>query len=140
MGLKDKFSEYDDYEKSIANELRALRRQAGISIQEMSEKIGLHTNSIGKVERHEYGVGMDIVYGYAKVLNKPLTSFITKQEAMATTGRNPLSELSEEEMLTYSQMIVEICKVFSDRGIKLSGERSLDATRIVASAIIEQRR
>jgi transcriptional regulator with XRE-family HTH domain len=124
----------------VAKELRAQRMRANFLLKEMSEKIGLHANTIAKCERQENGIGLDILFGYAKVLGRPLVSFISRFEAKEKTEGNPVADLTEEEMLLYSQLLQSLFNIFSEQGIKLSRGRSFDATKLVAMAVIEQRR
>jgi len=138
MGLKDVIDEYQDFEVAVADELRSQRRSCGISLKEMAEKIGLHSNTIAKTERHEFKVGLDIIYGYAKVLGRPLESFFSRGRQSKTNG-NPVAKLTGAEMLLYSQILQGVFAEFTRGGIKLSAELSLELTQLVASSIIEQR-
>jgi len=139
MGLKDVFADFEGFEADVAEELRSQRRRANISLKDMAEKIGLHSNTIAKCERHEFGIGLEILFGYSKVLGRPLVSFINRNESVEKPDGNPVAELTEEEMVLYSQILQNLFGVFGEQGIKLSGGRSFDATRLVAMAILEQR-
>lgn len=139
MGLKDIFDDYEAFEVAVADELRSQRRSANISLKEMSAKIGLHGNTIAKCERHEFGIGLDILFGYAKVLGRPLVSFLNRYKPNEVLDGNPLSELTADEMVVYSKLIQDLFGAFAGEGIKLSGGCSFEATRLVAQAIIEQR-
>lgn len=66
MPIKDVFPEYESFEKGVAAELRGQRRRHKISLKEMGEKIGLHMNTLGKVENSGFGVGLDLVYQIAE--------------------------------------------------------------------------
>ena len=137
--MKDIFSDYEDFETEVVKELRSQRRGADISLKEMSEKIGLHVNTISKCERQESGLGLDIVFGYAKVLGRPLESFFSSIKMDDKPATNPVAELTGEEMCQYSQLLQSLFNAFTEHGIKLSGKRSSEATRFVAMAIIDQR-
>lgn len=139
MGLKDVLPEYEPFEATVANELRAQRRRANISLKEMSEKIGLHANTLAKCERHEFGLGLEILYAYSKVLGRPLISFVRGFETNEKQEGNPVAELTEDEMVRYSQILQALFTVFAEQGIKLSGQRALDAIRLASMAIIEHR-
>lgn len=139
MGIKDVYKDFEAFEIAIAEELRAQRRRANISLKEMSQKIGLHQNTIAKCERHEFGIGLEILFGYAKTLGLPLTSFINRHEPLERLDTNPVSELSEEEMVRYSLVLQSLFNVFAEHGFKLSGGLSFNATKLVALAIMEQR-
>jgi len=138
MALKDVLKEFKDFEATVANELRAQRRSSGISLKEMANKIGLHTNTIAKCERQEFKVGLDVLFGYAKVLGRPLESFFGRS-AKFKASANSVAELTGEEMLQYSQLLQGIFGEFAGQGIKLSAELSLELTNLVADAIIGQR-
>jgi transcriptional regulator with XRE-family HTH domain len=140
MGVKDVFTEFEPFEISVAEELRTQRRRANISLKEMAEKIGLHSNTIAKCEKHEFGLGLDILYGYAKVLECPLASFLGRHDLRERSDGNPLAELTQEEMILYSQVLQDLFHVFAEHGLKLSSGLSFAATRLAAMAIIEQHR
>jgi transcriptional regulator with XRE-family HTH domain len=139
MGVKDVFSDYEDYETEVVGELRSQRRGADITLKEMSEKIGLHVNTISKCERQESGLGLDILFGYSKVLGRSLETFVSIGKMKGKPAGNPVSELTEEEMCQYSQLLQSLFNAFTEYGIKLTGKRSAEVTRMAAVAIIDQR-
>ena len=132
-------SDRSDFETEVAKALRSQRKNADISLKEMSKKIGLHVNTISKCERQESGLGLDILFGYSKVLGRPTESFISTREIEEKPAGNPVAELTEGEMYRYSQLLQSLFNAFTEYGIKLSGKRSFEATKIVAMAIIDQR-
>ncbi len=132
-------SDRSDFETEVAKALRSQRKNADISLKEMSKKIGLHVNTISKCERQESGLGLDILFGYSKVLGRPTESFISTREIEEKPPGNPVAELTEGEMYRYSQLLQSLFNAFTEYGIKLSGKRSFEATKIVAMAIIDQR-
>lgn len=139
MGLKDAFSEFNELQHEVAKEMRAQRRRAGISLMEMSAQTGFHQNTLGKCERGELGIGLDILYGYSKVLNRPLDSFFTRFEVREYSKDNPVAELTEQEMYQYTQLMHKFFTLFSEHQIKLSPRRSFEAAKLIAVAILEQR-
>ncbi len=132
-------SDRSDFETEVAKALRSQRKNADISLKEMSKKIGLHVNTISKCERQESGLGLDILFGYSKVLGRPTESFISTREIEEKPAGNPVAELTVGEMYRYSQLLQSLFNAFTEYGIKLSGKRSFEATKIVAMAIIDQR-
>jgi len=60
------------------------------------------------------------------VLGRPLVSFINRNESLEKPDGNPIAELTEEEMVLYSQILQNHFGVFGEQGIKLSGGRSFD--------------
>ena len=140
MSVKDAFLEFEPFEVSVAEELRTQRRRASISLKDMAEKIGLHSNTIAKCEKHEFGLGLDMLYGYAKVLERPIESFFGRSESRERPEANPLAELTESELMLYSQVLQDLFAVFAEHGIKLSSVLSFAATRLAAMAVIEKQR
>ena len=139
MAIKDAFPEYELFEKSVAVELREQRRKHNISLKEMGEKIGMHSNTVGKCENQGFGLGLDIIYGYARVCNRPISVFTNPGEITDDTKQNPLGDLSEDELKRYSTVLQKIFQVFSEEQLNLSGECLYNATRLVAKAVREQR-
>jgi transcriptional regulator with XRE-family HTH domain len=139
MPLSDKFPEYSHFERCVADALRAQRKKAGLSLKEMSERVGMHYNTLSKCENKGFGLGLDILYGYARVCDLPISAFINPHDQPAQHGTNPLLDLNEPELIRYSELLQDMFRVFSDRGMKLSGEMLYEATRLVAAAIREQR-
>lgn len=139
MSFKDEFPEYEEFERGVAGELRFQRKRANISLKEMSARSGMHSNTLAKCERSEFGLGLDILYAYGAVLDRPVTSFINKIDVMGRDLENPVAELAAEEMLQYSQLIQNIFNTFSEHGIKLNSMRALQVTSLAAHAILENR-
>ena len=54
---------------AIGREVRRLRRQAGLSQEELAEQSGLHTNYIGGIERGERNVGIKALLCLARALD-----------------------------------------------------------------------
>jgi transcriptional regulator with XRE-family HTH domain len=140
MSVKDVFAEFEPFEVLVAEELRAQRRRANISLKDMAEKIGLHSNTIAKCEKHEFGLGLDMLYGYAKVLDRPISYFLGRHESGEKPEGNPLAELTQEEMILCSQLLQDLFNVFAGHDIKLSSVLSFAATRLAAMAVVEKHR
>ena len=73
------------------------------------------------------------------MLGRPTESFISTREIEEKPAGNPVAELTVGEMYRYSQLLQSLFNAFTEYGIKLSGKRSFEATKIVAMAIIDQR-
>ena len=139
MALSDLFPEYSEFERGVADALRMQRKKAGLSLKDMGERIGMHQNTLSKCENNGFGLGLDILYGYARVCDLPISAFINPHDQPAQPGTNPLLDLTEPELIRYSELLQDMFRVFSDRGMKLSGEILYEATRLVAAAIRDQR-
>jgi DNA-binding XRE family transcriptional regulator len=65
MGRKPK-----DDEQSIINRIEALRSKVGLSRQELADKVGVHYQTIGYIERGEYSPSLVLALKIAKALGK----------------------------------------------------------------------
>lgn len=65
MGRKPK-----DDEQSVTNKIEALRTKAGVSRQELADKVGVHYQTIGYIERGEYSPSLVLALKIAKSLGK----------------------------------------------------------------------
>jgi DNA-binding XRE family transcriptional regulator len=65
MGRKPK-----DDEQSVINQIEALRTKAGLSRQELADKVGVHYQTIGYIERGEYSPSLVLALKIAKALGK----------------------------------------------------------------------
>lgn len=65
MGRKPK-----DDEQSVINKIEALRVKAGLSRQELADKVGVHYQTIGYIERGEYSPSLVLALKIAKALGK----------------------------------------------------------------------
>ncbi len=139
MSIRDVFPEYDAFEKGVVVELREQRRKRDITLKEISGKLGLHSNTLSRCENHVLGLGLDVLYGYARVFDLPISAFINPHGVTNVAGPNPLAELSEDELKRYSGVLQKVFQLFNDEHLKLSGECLYEATRLVAKAVQEQR-
>lgn len=65
MGRKPK-----DDEQSVINKIEALRAKAGLSRQELADKVGVHYQTIGYIERGEYSPSLVLALKIAAALGK----------------------------------------------------------------------
>jgi DNA-binding XRE family transcriptional regulator len=65
MGRKPK-----DDEQSVINRIEALRSKVGLSRQELADKVGVHYQTIGYIERGEYSPSLVLALKIAKALGK----------------------------------------------------------------------
>jgi DNA-binding XRE family transcriptional regulator len=65
MGRKPK-----DDEQSVINQIEALRTKVGISRQDLADKVGVHYQTIGYIERGEYSPSLVLALKIAKALGK----------------------------------------------------------------------
>lgn len=65
MGRKPK-----DDEQSVTNKIEALRTKSGVSRQELADKVGVHYQTIGYIERGEYSPSLVLALKIAKALGK----------------------------------------------------------------------
>lgn len=137
--MVERFPEYRAFERKVADALRAERNKVGLTLQDMADRLNMHRNTLGRCEKHGLGLGLDILFGYALVCNLPIGAFINPFDQLREPGGNPLQDLTESELIRYSEVLQELFTVFANRGMKLSGERLYEATRLVAAAIREER-
>ena len=84
-------------------------------------------------------MGLDVLYGYARVFDLSISAFVNPHGVASVAGPNPLAELSEDELKRYSAVLQKVFQLFNDEHLKLSGECLYEATRLVATAVLEQR-
>ncbi len=65
MGRKPK-----DDEQSVINRIEALRSKVGLSRQELADKVGVHYQTIGYIERGEYSPSLVLALKIARALGK----------------------------------------------------------------------
>ena len=58
--------------KQLAKKLKAFRKKAGISQEELGFKSGLHRTYIGSIERAEQNISVDNIHKIAKALKIPV--------------------------------------------------------------------
>ena len=58
--------------KQFAKRLRALRKKANLSQEELGFKAGLHRTYIGSIERAEQNISVDNIHKLAKALKVPV--------------------------------------------------------------------
>ena len=58
----------DDDLVALGREVRRLRKERGLSQEELADRAGLHTNYIGGIERGERNVGVKALFKIARGL------------------------------------------------------------------------
>ncbi|GEK08323.1 helix-turn-helix domain-containing protein [Pseudoalteromonas peptidolytica] len=64
--------------KILANNIQCLRKESGLSQEELAEKCGLHRTYIGSVERCERNVTLSTLEALSKALQTPIPQLLTK--------------------------------------------------------------
>lgn len=67
--------------------IRELRIAAGISQEELADRVGLNRKSIGSIERAEWAPSFAALSGIADELDMPLSELIRIYEERLTEGR-----------------------------------------------------
>lgn len=136
MGIREQFPEYDELEKSVTSELRRMRRLREISIKDMAKRLGMHPNTLGKHEKSEFNLGLELLYGYARVCDCPISTFLNGGSVPAgNLPESPLAELSADEALRYTAVMHRIYAVMGEEKVTLSRSALLALSRIMAEAV-----
>lgn len=75
MGRKPKYDE-----QSVNNIIEALRLKAGLSRQELADKVGVHYQTIGYIERGEYSPSLVLAFKIAAALGKKVEQVFSIEE------------------------------------------------------------
>ena len=75
MGRKPKADE-----ERVANRIEALRTKANLSRQELADKVGVHYQTIGYIERGEYSPSLVLALQIAKALGKKVEQVFSLEE------------------------------------------------------------
>jgi len=86
--------------QSIVSSLTAARMEAGLSQQELANRIGTHKPNISRIESGQQNISLDTMLKIASALNKEV-SFELKDKPVAPVSRYSL-RLYDEELLTFS--------------------------------------
>ena len=76
MGRKPKHEE-----ERVANRIEELRTQAGLSRQELADRVGVHYQTIGYIERGEYSPSLVLALQISNALDVPLEQVFSLQGA-----------------------------------------------------------
>src|SRR5712692_4913212 len=69
-----------DYLKQLGNELRALRKHASLTQEELADRSGLNANYIGRIERGEINVTIQTLSRIARAMNAELSDIFEPDE------------------------------------------------------------
>ena len=61
----------------LAQRIKQLRRERGITQEELSDLLGMNTSYITQVEAKQQGLSLPMVYRLAKVFHLPLKEFFS---------------------------------------------------------------
>ena len=75
MGRKPKADE-----ERVANKIEALRSKAGLSRQELADKVDVHYQTIGYIERGEYSPSLVLALKIAVALGKKVEQVFALEE------------------------------------------------------------
>ena len=135
MGIREQFPDYEELERSVASELRKQRRMREISIKEMAERLGMHPNTLGKYEKPEFNLGLELLYGYAQICGCPISTFLEGGTSPTPLSESPVAELSADQALRYTEVMHKLYAVFGEEKITLSRDALLELSRIMAGAV-----
>jgi transcriptional regulator with XRE-family HTH domain len=55
--------------KTVANNIKKIRKEQGMSQEKLAEKAGIHVTYISRIERHKQAPSLDVVEKIGKALN-----------------------------------------------------------------------
>ena len=64
-------------EEPVYNRIEAVRTALGLSRQDLADKVGVHYQTIGYLEREEYSPSLVLALRIAKVLNQEVTELFS---------------------------------------------------------------
>ena len=64
-------------DKLLAKRIQQLRRQRGLTQEELSDLLGMNTSYITQVEAKQQGLSLPMVYRLAKIFHLPLQEFFS---------------------------------------------------------------
>lgn len=91
-------------ESGLYNRIAVLRAERGVSRQQLAEVMGVNYQTIGFLERGDYGPSLRLALSLAEYFEVPVEAIFSKQPfqplskqvyAAAQTGSSPKSELTE---------------------------------------------
>jgi putative transcriptional regulator len=64
-------------EEPVYNQIEVSRNELGLSRQELADKVGVHYQTIGYLEREEYSPSLVLAMRIAKALNKEISDLFS---------------------------------------------------------------
>ena len=64
-------------EEPVYNRIEVSRNEMGLSRQELADKVGVHYQTIGYLEREEYSPSLVLAMRIAKVMNKEISDLFS---------------------------------------------------------------
>lgn len=77
--------------RKIYNRIAVLRKEKGLSRQELADMIGVNFQTIGYLEREEYNPSLDLAFRISEVFDLPIDFIFSTQKL------KPLHELLKEK-------------------------------------------
>ena len=118
--------EYSTENKKALLRLKELRRSKGLSLHALAEKTGVNHQKIGRAERGETQMTVDMLNRLTKVLEVPISEIIEEQPDLESANEKPMSELDTQLSVSLIPMIYdrldELCsgsKIEVDSSVKV---------------------
>ena len=105
---------------SLGQSLRKLRKNKGLTLADLAEKVGSHVGNLSRVERDAAKPSLDLLYRIADALDYRLTDIFQLAESCQENSRQSalnalfisLVEQDQELLLEFAQLLKKRSKVY----------------------------
>ena len=115
MSRKDWLTMIKNYLKQIGGRIKELRKQQGLTQEDLADKAGLNPNYLGRIERGEINVTIETLSKIAVSLSKSLALLLPAELPTTKKGEDPRQRLkkflgskSQEKLSLFADIISAI--------------------------------
>ncbi len=95
-------------DKKVYLKLRDIRKKKGLTLSSLAKKTGMDTQKIGRMERGETQITVDVLQNVARVLNVPVSKLFEESEKVNISAEDSRSDLVNIIPIIY-RYIDEFC-------------------------------
>ncbi len=82
-----------EFDRRLGERIRQARMEAGLSQEELAERVGSSQDAISNYERGTRKISLDVLVAIAKSVNKPMNFFLEVHDAVVTVRGSRIYEV-----------------------------------------------
>ena len=85
-----------EFDRRLGERIRRARMEAGLSQEELAERVGSSQDAVSNYERGTRKISLDVLVAIAKSVNKPMNFFLEVHDAIVTVRGSRIYEVIQD--------------------------------------------